>query len=123
MQHKIRLEPEDRLCNLHSCYLHKAQRYSTLLNPNSFVVQAAHNYSISQLICTNLKTTILTFHLLYSVLQFSAISVKRKIISSRIIPAFPCKYTYLNLNKPFNLFLQDKMSNTICILFYRHQCS
>lgn len=88
---------EDLLCNLHSCYPHKAQRYSKLRNANSCVVQAAHNCSTSHVICTTLKTSLLTFHLLlYSVLQFSAMSVKREIISSRIIAASPSKYTYLN---------------------------
>lgn len=51
MQQKIRLEPEDQLCHIHSYYLHKAQKYSKLFHPNSYVVQAVQNCNVT---CVNM---------------------------------------------------------------------
>lgn len=53
MQQKIGLEPEDQLRHVHSYYLHKAQKYSKLFHPNSYVVQAVHS---SNVCCVNMHS-------------------------------------------------------------------
>lgn len=51
MQQNIRLAPEDQLCHVRSCYLHKAQKYSKLFHLNSYMDQAVHDCNVS---CVNM---------------------------------------------------------------------
>lgn len=71
MQQKIRLEPEDQVCHVHSCYLHKAHKYSNLFHPNSNVVQAVHNCNVSCVNMHNIEDIPPYAFIIFSIVYFS----------------------------------------------------
>lgn len=141
MQQKIRLEPEDQLYHEHSCYLHKAQMYSKLFHPISYMVHAVHNCTVN---CVNMhniedippqafvifSTIFNSIFLQFSIFIFLYFSFQQpqlkgnyKQQNNTCVPFQVHIPEHTLTVSLFNLFLWDKKSNIICILFYRHQKS